>query len=205
MAPHGRPRRRPEAPRAPGSLHEITRRYVATAIALARAMGVPYTEAFLLEHHSAISCCYIQAGMEGLRLAPGVQLPPLAPAPDDAPEPSNEAIAAHVTAADAPDDAPEAEPDRDPLPLGEGNAPVASPNGDAPTAPSTDNRPPERRPVHQRPGAPTDLHPPRGRLAVRRPRDLPVETRPAPSGPGPCRVPGAHGHGRHPLAGRAPT
>jgi hypothetical protein len=41
------------------------------------------TAAFLQEYHSAISCVYIEAGRTGVRLAAGVQLPPLtAPPPD---------------------------------------------------------------------------------------------------------------------------
>jgi hypothetical protein len=81
MERNGRPRRRPEAPSAPPTLHEITRRYVATALALARAMGLPLTETFMREHRESISCCFIEAGRAGVRLPSGVQLPPLADAP----------------------------------------------------------------------------------------------------------------------------
>jgi hypothetical protein len=73
----GRPRRRPEAPSAPTTLTEITRRYYACAVALAKAMGVPLSETFLREHRESISCCFIEAGRAGVRLPPAVQLPPL--------------------------------------------------------------------------------------------------------------------------------
>ena len=86
MARHGTPRRRPTAPGAPTTLTEITRRYYATAIALARAMGLPLSETFIREHRESISCCFIEAGREGLRLPSAVQLPPLAPPNGDAPE-----------------------------------------------------------------------------------------------------------------------
>ena len=85
MTKSGTPRRRPEAPSAPTSLHEITRRYYACAVALAKAMGVPMSETFLREHRESISCCFIEAGRAGVRLPPAVQLPPLtAPSADAA-------------------------------------------------------------------------------------------------------------------------
>ena len=71
------PRRRTEAPSAPTSLHEITRRYYACAVALAKAMGLPLTETFLREHRESISCCFIEAGRACVRLDPAVPLPPL--------------------------------------------------------------------------------------------------------------------------------
>jgi hypothetical protein len=72
------PRRRPEAPTfAPTTLTEITRRYVATALALSKAMGLPMTETFIKEHRESISCCFIEAGRAGVRLSAGVTLPPL--------------------------------------------------------------------------------------------------------------------------------
>jgi hypothetical protein len=77
MEGNGRPRRRPDAPSAPTTLHEITRRYYATALALARAMELPPTETFMREHRESISCCFIEAGRAGVRLPPAVQLPPL--------------------------------------------------------------------------------------------------------------------------------
>src|SRR6266850_1170882 len=79
MARHGTPRRRPEAPGvAPTTLHEITRRYYACAIALAKAMGLPMSETFMREHRESISCCFIEAGRAGVRLPPAVALPPFA-------------------------------------------------------------------------------------------------------------------------------
>jgi hypothetical protein len=95
MERNGKPRRRPEAPSAPTTLTEITRRYYACAVALARAMGVPMTETFMREHRESISCCFIEAGRAGVRLPPAVPLPPLsgpiveAP-PDQAPAAAGE-------------------------------------------------------------------------------------------------------------------
>jgi hypothetical protein len=54
----------------PTSLTEITRRYVATAVALAKAMGLPLTEDFMRQHRESISCCFIEAGRAGVRLPP---------------------------------------------------------------------------------------------------------------------------------------
>jgi hypothetical protein len=77
MASHS-PRRRPDTPGVPTTtLHEITRRYYACAVALAKAMGLPLSETFLREHRESISCCFIEAGREGLRLPASVTLPPL--------------------------------------------------------------------------------------------------------------------------------
>jgi hypothetical protein len=67
------------APR-PTTLHEICRRYVATATTLAQVLGVPLTEAFMQEHHQAIACCFIESGRVGVRLPASVTLPPLASA-----------------------------------------------------------------------------------------------------------------------------
>ena len=86
----GRPRRRPEAPRAPTTLTEITRRYYACAVALAKAMGVPMSETFMKEHRESISCCFIEAGRTGVRLPSGVQLPPLTAPPVEAPAEAGE-------------------------------------------------------------------------------------------------------------------
>ena len=78
MERNARPRRRFEATSVePTTLTEITRRYYACAVALAKAMGVPLTETFLQAHRESISCCFIEAGKAGVRLPPAVQLPPL--------------------------------------------------------------------------------------------------------------------------------
>ncbi len=77
MATPRTPRRRPDAPSAPTTLTEITRRYYACAVALAKAMGLPMSETFLREHRESVSCCFIEAGRAGVRLPSGVQLPPL--------------------------------------------------------------------------------------------------------------------------------
>jgi hypothetical protein len=77
MATHGKPGRAPAPDVAPTTLTEITRRYYACAVALAKAMGVPLSETFLREHRESISCCFIEAGRAGVRLPPAVQLPPL--------------------------------------------------------------------------------------------------------------------------------
>ena len=133
MTQNGRPRRRSEPPSVPTSLHEITRRYVATALALSKAMGLPWTEEFIRQHRESITTCFIQAGMEGLRLPSAVQLPPLAPGAFAPPEPESPSVSAgmaDLTGAYAP---PEPEPDRDQLPPGEGEASGASTNGEAPT------------------------------------------------------------------------
>jgi hypothetical protein len=90
MERHRTPRRRPEAPSAPTTLHEITRRYYACAIALAKAMGVPLSETFIREHRESISCCFIEAGRAGVRLPSGVQLPPLTAPPVEAPAEAGE-------------------------------------------------------------------------------------------------------------------
>jgi hypothetical protein len=90
MERNGRPRRRPEAPSAPTTLTEITRRYYATAIALSKAMGVPLSETFIREHRESISCCFIEAGRAGVRLLPAVQLPPLS-GPPAADQPTEDA------------------------------------------------------------------------------------------------------------------
>jgi hypothetical protein len=90
MERHGRPRRRPEAPSAPTTLTEITRRYYATAIALSKAMGVPLSETFIREHRESISCCFIEAGRAGVRLPPSVQLRPLSEPTVEAPAEAGE-------------------------------------------------------------------------------------------------------------------
>jgi hypothetical protein len=83
-------RPRPEAPSfAPPTITEITRRYYACALALAKAMGLPLSAAFVKEHRESISCCFIEAGRAGVRLPATVTLPPLStPAtPEPAPAP----------------------------------------------------------------------------------------------------------------------
>jgi hypothetical protein len=92
-------------------LTEIARRYVATGLALSRALGLPWTEDFLRQHRESISCCFIEAGRAGVRLPERVHLPPLEPAGHPAPVPG---------------------PDRDTLPPGEGEAPVVMTNDQAP-------------------------------------------------------------------------
>ena len=83
MDRNGRPRRRVEASSVePSTITEITRRYYACAVALAKAMGVPMSETFLQAHRESISCCFIEAGRAGVRLPPAVQLPPLATIPE---------------------------------------------------------------------------------------------------------------------------
>jgi hypothetical protein len=77
MPPNGKPRRRFEASSAPTTLTEITRRYYATAIALARAMGLPLSEQFIRDYRESISACFIESGRAGVRLLPTVPLPPL--------------------------------------------------------------------------------------------------------------------------------
>jgi hypothetical protein len=72
-------------------------------------MGVPLSETFLREHRESISCCFIEAGRAGVRLPPAVQLPPLAQANGQAPEP--EAVPpshGHDTTLEGPRDHPAA-------------------------------------------------------------------------------------------------
>ena len=126
------PRRRPEASIAPTSLHEITRRYVATALALSKAMGLPLSETFMKEHRESISCCFIEAGRAGVRLPPAVQLPPLAPVTFVTPEVETVSVSEVITELPVLDGTPEPEPDREPLPPEEGEASAISTNGDAP-------------------------------------------------------------------------
>jgi hypothetical protein len=61
----------------PTTLHEITRRYVACAGQLAKAMGVPLTEQFIRDHHEAVSTCFIESSKVGVRLPARVKLPRL--------------------------------------------------------------------------------------------------------------------------------
>jgi hypothetical protein len=74
------PRRRPEAPSAPTTITELARRYHSCAVALARSLGIPMSETFLLQFHNAISSIFIASDRAGVRLAPSVPLPPLADA-----------------------------------------------------------------------------------------------------------------------------
>jgi hypothetical protein len=76
MAREGKSRPAPE----PTTIHEICRRYVATAATLAKVMGLPLTEAFIKEHRESIACCFIESGRAGVRLRASVTLPPLATA-----------------------------------------------------------------------------------------------------------------------------
>jgi hypothetical protein len=62
------------------TIAEITMRYHACAVELANALGVPYTEAFLIQHRESISCCFIESSKLGVRLPERVHLPPLKPA-----------------------------------------------------------------------------------------------------------------------------
>jgi hypothetical protein len=82
MAKSGPPRRRPEAPSvAPTTITELARRYHSCAVALAKSLGLPMTEAFLRDHRESVSSIFIAADRAGVRLHSGVQLPPLADAP----------------------------------------------------------------------------------------------------------------------------
>jgi hypothetical protein len=65
----------------PTTIHEICRRYVATAATLAKLLGVPLTEAFIQQHRESIACCFIESGRAGVRLRASVTLSPLAEAP----------------------------------------------------------------------------------------------------------------------------
>jgi hypothetical protein len=69
--------RREAPPAEPTTLHEITRRYVACAVQLAKAMGLPLTEQFIRDHRESISTCFIESGRAGVRLPASVQLPAL--------------------------------------------------------------------------------------------------------------------------------
>jgi hypothetical protein len=145
MERNGRPRRRLEASSAPTSLHEITRRYYATAIALAKAMGVPMSETFLQAHRESISCCFIESGRAGVRLPPAVQLPPLGIETSISSPASvmDDGLSA-LTPAVATLDGAVGSSDVTPLPPGEGEATMVSTNGDAPLPtriPTGDNWP----------------------------------------------------------------
>jgi hypothetical protein len=74
---NGRPRRRPDAPSVPTTITELARRYHSCAVALSRALGIPMSETFVLQFHNAISSIFIASDRAGVRLASGVQLPPL--------------------------------------------------------------------------------------------------------------------------------
>jgi hypothetical protein len=103
MARNWTPRPTPQ----PTSITEICRRYYACALALSKVMGVPLTETFMQEHHSAISSTFIETSRCELRLPASVTLPPLAPPNGQGarqPEASNRAMAeavgvSHVTVA----------------------------------------------------------------------------------------------------------
>jgi hypothetical protein len=120
---------------APSSIHEITRRYVACAVALAKALGVPLTEAFLRDHRESISCCFIESGRAGVRLPASVQLPPLTA---DAAEGHQHAATQLSENRTVVSEAPVAQPVGDHVTNGPAVAPVVvqNTNGDAlpPTA-----------------------------------------------------------------------
>jgi hypothetical protein len=61
----------------PTTLQEITRRYYACAVQLAKAMGLPLTEQFIRDHRESISSCFIESGRAGVRLPAAVALPSL--------------------------------------------------------------------------------------------------------------------------------
>src|SRR5262245_41017963 len=67
---------KPSASPEPTTVHEICRRYVATAATLAKVMGLPLSEAFIKEHRESIACCFIETGRAGVRLPAAVKLPP---------------------------------------------------------------------------------------------------------------------------------
>jgi hypothetical protein len=73
---HAYPKPQPQAS-PPDTIHEICRRYVATAAILAKLLGLPLTEAFIKEYRESIACCFIESGRTGVRLPPTVALPPL--------------------------------------------------------------------------------------------------------------------------------
>src|SRR5262245_29624920 len=64
-------------PASATTITELTRRYFACAMQLAKVMGLPLTEAFIIQHRESISCCFIESGRVGVRLAARVQLPGL--------------------------------------------------------------------------------------------------------------------------------
>jgi hypothetical protein len=85
MPRNGTPRRRPEAPSAPPTtITELARRYHSCAIALAKSLGLPMTEAFLRDHRESVSSIFIASDRAGVRLSSAVQLPPLGGPPADA-------------------------------------------------------------------------------------------------------------------------
>ena len=101
---------------------------------MSKAFGVPCTTTFIKEHRESISCCYIEAGRAGVRLAPTVALPPLAGAPD-APVPEAVATPPETGPAEAPPDPPEAGEiicGMTPDPALEPSTPTPTTNGHAP-------------------------------------------------------------------------
>src|SRR5262245_58670796 len=72
---------KPSASPEPTTVHEICRRYVATAATLAKVMGLPLSEAFIKEHRESIASCFIETGRAGVRLPAAVKLPPLGAEP----------------------------------------------------------------------------------------------------------------------------
>src|SRR6266404_5683807 len=75
------PRRQPDAPSTPTTITELARRYHSCAVALAKSLGLPMSEAFLRDHRESVSSIFIASDRAGVRLASGVTLPPLADAP----------------------------------------------------------------------------------------------------------------------------
>lgn len=94
------------------SVTEYARLYHSCVVALARSLGLPMSETFVLQFHNAISSIFIASDKAGVRLPPAVQLPPLG-------------------APNAPTNGPPVEPVTSPPGDGELED-RASPNGDAP-------------------------------------------------------------------------
>src|SRR5882724_5417337 len=61
----------------PTTITELARRYHSCAVALAKSLGLPMSEAFLRDHRESVSSIFIAADRAGVRLPSGVQLPPL--------------------------------------------------------------------------------------------------------------------------------
>lgn len=80
------PWRKPAPAVTPTTITECARHYMACATALAKAMGLPLSEAFVQAHRESISCVFIESGRAGVRLAADVTLPSLSEAPVRTPE-----------------------------------------------------------------------------------------------------------------------
>ena len=79
-----KPPRQP--PKPPETISGIARRYHACALALATTWGLP-VEQVLREHRESVTAVFIETSRAELRLAAGVQLPPLATPPGQAKPP----------------------------------------------------------------------------------------------------------------------